>query len=379
MDPLLVAAQRFHSQLRMAWEPLPGSEQQAPALLRLIAEQAYRGQMVKALRLAEWAPDNRRPYVIVEDEPTPAVIHRQIVEDFTTLCRALRDDGLNVPELKLGDAGSSHHDSANAGAEPESEISKLLATMAQATTQLGGLDVLDGIVLAIVPRHAQLPSCDLLLQLMEHAGYQRGAVRLLLWDPREELAKRWPAAAHFAVDGLWRHLTELVKATPEGGPKARELASSPSQRQAMEQRLGKRASARQAASMLNGLLLDAGRLQQDGRPKAAERKLRNARMLCRMEGLATQQAVCSLALGASLCGRDSRGALAAFRDARALAESQNQPSVEVQALLGTAAVHLQEQRFTEAEHTYAIAARVAEDAALESLRLAALRMQGACR
>ena len=68
---------------------------------------------------------------------------------------------------------------------------------------------------------------------------------------------------------------------------------------------------------------------QDGAFPAAVRKLRTARALCRLSGLAVQEAATFVALGSAvLASGDEQvvlAALAAFRDAKALALEHDQP------------------------------------------------------
>src|SRR5262245_56031761 len=60
MDPITSAARAFLAEAKAFWRARP------ERVLPIIAEPSERGEMVKALRLAELAPENRRPLFLYE-------------------------------------------------------------------------------------------------------------------------------------------------------------------------------------------------------------------------------------------------------------------------------------------------------------------------
>ena len=60
MDPVMRAARVFLMEAETLWRERP------ERVLPLVGEASERGEMVKALRLAELAPENRRPLFLYE-------------------------------------------------------------------------------------------------------------------------------------------------------------------------------------------------------------------------------------------------------------------------------------------------------------------------
>jgi tetratricopeptide (TPR) repeat protein len=158
----------------------------------------------------------------------------------------------------------------------------------------------------------------------------------------------------------------------------KELATTPEQKKALEDKLGQRVASQDAARTLRSLVLDAGEALSAGRHAVAAKKLRAARTLCRLSGLTREEATMLVMVGAAhMNAGDEKRALAAYGEAKAMGEEHGYTDTVVQALFGIAGVHVAARRFGEAEKHYAEVEAVATEE-LAPLRLEALRMRGIC-
>src|SRR5260221_12905568 len=103
MDPLTLASTRFHTETRLFWDPPPGHEIE-PRVLRIAVAFPHRKDAVKSLRLLEWDPQNRRPFMIVEGsfrttEEYLGVIDDTIRRDYAKLLKGLAEDGVTLAPL----------------------------------------------------------------------------------------------------------------------------------------------------------------------------------------------------------------------------------------------------------------------------------------
>src|SRR5690242_12356343 len=92
MDPITTAARRFLEQADTCWRARPAG------VLRLVAAPEHRGDLIAALRLAEVAPDNRRPLFLVEApfttaESYTAAVCKSIVDDLEAIRRGAHEEG----------------------------------------------------------------------------------------------------------------------------------------------------------------------------------------------------------------------------------------------------------------------------------------------
>jgi hypothetical protein len=140
VDPITIAAKRFAVEFETFWRPPPGHQVKGPPVLRLVANRTDRKDMIKVLRVMEWQPGNRRPFVIVESafasEAAFALATASALEaHYEEVRKGLAEDGLMIPALAL--------------AERPVTTDRLMAQIrfaAEAVSQ-----VLEGLVLALVP------------------------------------------------------------------------------------------------------------------------------------------------------------------------------------------------------------------------------------
>ena len=366
MDPITIAAKRFTVEFEAFWSAPPGHGVKGPPALRLLVTRADRTEMLKALRLMEWQPRNRRPFVLVEaaftSEAAFALATACTLErDYEQLRNGLAKDGLTIPAL--------------ASAERPVSIARLAAQLAVAAA--GVRQVLDGLVIALCPASvaegAPYPTFALRLASASNGSSLRVCV---LDDPR--LRKKLPGQASFAVDpdALHAFLKELKPARSKG-PGAAAPRLSPPRKAALEEKLKRRIPSQATGDELRTLLLDAGKAMRDGQLRTAVRKLRAARMLCHLSGLTVEEAATSLALGsAALAAQDKRAAIAAYRTAKQIAVAGALPAIAAQAELGIAGTHWSTHHYRDARASYAEVMRLA--GSIPALQREAMRMQAEC-
>lgn len=366
MDPITLAAKRFAAEFETFWSPPPGHAVKGPRALRLAVDRSDRKDMLKALRIMEWRPENRRPFVIVETEFASEAVFALAVAsaleaDHEKLRRGLAEDGLTIPAL--------------APAERPVTTERLVAQLGEAAR--GVSQVLEGLVLVLVPMGVAegAPYAPFIERLA--AASNGSTLRVCALDD-PNLRSKLPGQASFTVDhDKLRSFLKELKPNASKGPAASAPKLSPPQKAALEKELGTRLPSQPTGDELRTLLLDAGKAMSDGQFKAAARKFRAARMLCHLSGLTREEAATSLALGsAALAAQDKRAAIAAYRTAKQIALTGGLTVMAAQAELGVAGAHWSTQDFREARASYTEVKRLAES--IPALRSEAMRMEAEC-
>ena len=366
MDPITLAAKRFAVEFDTFWNPPPGHPRKGPPVLRLVTTPADRNDMRKALRLMEWQPDNRRPFIVVEatfasEGAFASAAVSTLEADYEKLRKGLAEDGLTIPAL--------------APAERPVTTERLAAHLALAAE--GVSQVLEGLVVVLVPE-CVVEGASYAAFALRLASVSNGATLRVGALDHPSLRETFPGQARFAVDhdALLAFLKEL-KTDPSKGPASPAPQLSPPQKAVLEKELKRRIPSQPTGDELRTLLLDGGKTMSDGQFKTAVRKFRAARMLCHLSGLRQEEAVTSIALGsAALAAQDSRAALAAYRTAKPIALAETLPAVAAQAELGIAGVYWSMQDFGKARASYAEVARLTES--MPALQLEAMRMEAEC-
>ncbi|WP_437619936.1 hypothetical protein [Sorangium sp. So ce1151] len=368
MDPITLAAQRFRREWQAFWSPPPGHERSGPNALRVRTGPADRRDWLKTLRWMEWQPDNRHPFVVVEAPFTGEAAYVEAIaerldRDLATLREGLAEDGLALPPL-----------APSTGPIDEAALRRRLVEAGR--TAAG---VLAGVVVVLAPARVDHAAAyrDLIARLMTVSNGT--TLRLAVLDvPGSDLDALLPGSARFEIDQA-ALLDSLKQIGGGGAPPAaeRQPKLAPQQKDAVERALGRKIASEDAGASLRRLLLDGGKAMQDGAFKLAVRKLRAARMLCHLSGLAQEEAAASIALGsAATAAGDPRAALAAFRQGKALALAAGHRLLGAHAALGEAGVLLAAKRLADAREAYAEVARLGEEA--PALVLEAMRMHGEC-
>ena len=366
MDPITLAARRFAAEFEAFWSPPPGHAVKGPPALRVVVSRSDRKDFIKALRVMEWQPGNRRPFVIVEAAFTSKAAFAlgatsALEADYEKLRKGLAEDGLVIPAL--------------VPCEPPVTTERFLAQLDFATRSVS--QVLDGLVVVLVPSSIEegAPYAPFAQRL---AAISNGTTLRVGVLDEPSLGSALPGQACFAVDqdALLAFLKEL-KPNQSKGPASPAPQLSPPQKAALEKELNRRVTSQPTGDALRTLLLDAGKAMSDGHFKVAVRKFRAARMLCHLSGLTQEEAVTSIALGsAALAAEDKRAALAAYRAAKQIALANDLPVMAAQAELGIAGAHWSTQDLGYARASYVEVARLSES--IPALRIEAMRMEGEC-
>ncbi len=363
MDPLSLEAQRFTAELALGWREI---QSHGPSALRLEVLASDRKEMVKALRLAEWDPDNRRPLIRTEApfdtaESFLSALAQVIERSYEELAMGLQSDGMEIPPL-------------DAPKQPitTGEIASLLRRAAE-----GVQWILEGLDVALIPTHVDDPEgyASLVGGLSRISDGSRLRI-MVLDDPA--LPETIRARSRFVLDSesVRRYAQNLAdaKGRAPGSPKP---WFSPKQKLALERDLGYRLPSEATGESLRILLFEAGEAMRKGQPGEAARRFRRAAMLCNLSGLEREGVAVGIALGtATFASGETPGAVAAYQKAKQEAVGLELPLLAAQAELGVAAVRFASRDYASAHVSYGEVARLAEQAA--PLRLEALRMQAEC-
>jgi tetratricopeptide (TPR) repeat protein len=369
VDPITVATRSFLRDLERHWKRSPGR------VARLIARDGDRTHVIKALRLAEHEPANRRP-LFLHDGPfeTPetyfATLCDRVVEDYALVRKGAEEEGVSLAPL-----------------EPPAR-SPIVAPEAHAITVLGAAADrlaarLDGALVALVPK-----------AILEPEQWRKAVERLsrLTRSPSLRIAvhdsEDGPLAAAlgqdgarfaFDVDELFDFAEQQVKRRSQGPATAATPALPAEQRDAFERTTGRKVPKPETSAALQALLLKGARAAAKNDAPAAVDAYRRARDLCRDEGLTTEEAAAQLALGGAYLSAGSRpNAQASYGQAALVAAQVQMWNVACQAKLGEAGVGWMEKDYKRAARAYAEAAALAARGDIGPLRIEALRMEGLC-
>jgi len=367
MDPVTIAARSFVDDARRVWRA--GRSR----VLRAVSSPDERRDIVKALRMMELAPDNRRPFFVyeapfAEEGAWFDGLRAALLADYATVREGAAEEGVALPEFipsnepSLGPSGRA----------------------AAAVRRVGALlkGPLEGAVVALVPSHIAAPERWRAAMSGWASAPFPAEVHLALWDPPGgPLATVVPdeAAARFAVDhdAVFEHLKRLNTAVSAGPPAPAPPAMTPAQRAAVEAGIGRKVPSEKAGRRLRQALLEAA--QKMGRqdwPAAATHYL-TALAVCRDEGLRTEEVMVLVALG-GLCaaiGQPERALESYSLAARGATELALWPVV-AQAWLGAAGLYLLAGDHRASAGAYEQTAEAARRAENGLVRVEALRLAG---
>jgi hypothetical protein len=341
MDPITRASRVFLAEAEALWKEKPGR------VLPLIAAPSERDDVVKALRLQEYAPENRRPLLLFEEPfDGPRVyfdgLEDAVRQDYEHIRRGVADDGVMLPSFPV--PGESR---------PNAHCALMGAALAveQAAMLLGA--PFEGVLLALVPR--RVVDARRWRESIATLGGARfsARVRIAVWappgGPLGYVLGEGGARLRIDRDELRRYLQHLGEGS--GG----------------------------AAGNLKVLLLDAGHASAAGEHAAAAVLYRQARAVYAAEGLKTQEAMVLIALGGACLGAGAPGlASESYTKAAELARAEEAWSIACQAWLGAGGAHLMSKEHVPAAAAYRAAAQAAEMAGVPVLRVESLRMAGTC-
>lgn len=353
MDPVTRAALVFRAELDAFQRRYPGR------VVPLVAEASLRGEMAKALRLAELDPANRRPLFLYEARFGDAGRYFEgfvdmAAEQYEAIRLGVAEERVSIPALSLGGLGDSAAQRAVTAAE-------------RIATALGGS--FGGVLVAFVPEAVESGNAWKAM-IADLSAIQRSPqVGIAVHSPPDgpPVCVLGCGGPRFEIDrpALVAYLKALgVKKSegPRGSSGGLEACSA-----------GER------AAKLRSLLLDAAAASGAGQHAQAASHYREARAVCAAAGMATEEAMVLLGLaGACLAAAQPGLAVESYRRAAELAARNEAWQVAGQAWLGVAGVELAGERRKAAARSFRDAAEMAERGGAEPVRAEALRMAAAC-
>lgn len=369
MDPITVATRRFLRDLARLWKQRPDR------IARLVASSGDRGHVVKAMRLGEYDPSNRRPLFVYDapfeaTEPYFAGLCDRISTDYELVRRGVADEGVTLPRL-----------SPPARVPALSPEAHAIAVLTAASERLSSR--LDGALVALLPRSiANTSAWRGSIERLSRVA-RPPSLRIAVLDPEGGPLSSvlGPEGARFSfdLDELFDFVEQQSDRKSEGPLVAPGPALSPQQRADFEQATGRKMPVAETAAALQACFLEGARAAAKNDFKAAAEAYRRARDLCHGEGLAAQEAGATFALGGAYLAAGARPmAQATYGQAALLAAQEQLWSVACQAKLGEAGVGWMASDFVRAARAYAEAALLAERGEIVQLRIEALRMEGLC-
>jgi hypothetical protein len=350
MDPIMKATTSFLAEMEARWKRGPG-----PAV-RMVAEPADRGAVLKALRLGELSPENRRPLFLYEapfgEQSAYFVGLAEAIEaDYAALRAGVAGEGVPLPPF---------FSTSSAGESRYRPMERALRAVERASVLLG--PKLHGLTLALVPSR------------VEEATLFRASVEAMLSAPRGDRTR----IAIFDSGGLT--LGRILE-----HQRVRFQIDAPALGAFLEQ-LGQRGSLGPGAaeaprrSLLRDHLSAAARATEDGRLDDALAHYRAARAICRAEGRALEEATVLMALaGVFFAGKTPALAMTAYEDAAAIAVTAKAWALAAQARLGAGGVAMAMEWYVDADTSYHAAAEAATRAEVPELAQEASRMEAVCR
>jgi len=290
MDPLSAAAHRLGTEV--------GEFLRTPGMrtLGILAPPEQRQNVLKTLRLVEYAPDNRRP-MFISDEPFESVrlyatrVTRALAVQFEQLRADLGVRGIELPELLERDT--------------DDPIERLAFAIVTIAASLG--EHVDGVLLALAP------------QRVADAAGLRAFLKAFL---------RWPMPAGrvhlFVIGEAGEDLDTRVRFEV---PRRRFFA--------FIQSIGHES----AVKPLRATMLVGWKALADGKLEEAAHAHARAVELCRARGRGKELVAALLSLGGVALARgDPEAAERTFTEAALSAENQGHSSQAAQAWLGVAAL-----------------------------------------
>lgn len=369
MDPITVATRRFLRELDRLWKQRP------ERIARLVAPAGDRTHVIKALRLAEYDPSNRRPLFVYDGafeaaEPYFAELCDRVSADYELVRRGAAEEGVTLAPLDPP--------ARSPALSPEAHAAVVLVAAAGRLASR-----LDGALVALIPKSiADASEWRKSLERLSQAT-RPSSLRIGVLDPEDGPLSSvlGPEGARFSLDisEIFDFAEQQSSRRSEGPPLPPAPALSPEQRAAFEQATGRKMPKPEVAAAIQPLFLKGARAAAKSDFKAASDAYRRARDLCHDEGLSVEEAAATFALGGAYLAAGARPmAQATYGQAALLAAQEKLWSVACQAKLGEAGVGWMQSDFGRAARAYAEAAALAERGEIAPLRIEALRMEGLC-
>ena len=350
MDPIMRATRSFLAEMEAHWKRDPGQA------LRMVADPADRGAVVKALRLAELSPENKRPLFLYEapflDQGDYfAGLAEAIEADYLALRAGVAGEGVTLPPFfSISSAGESRY----------LPMERALRAIDRASVLLG--PGFDGLTLALAPERIASTAIYRASASAICCAQLGARGRVAIFDPGGhtlgQVFEPWQASFQIDAAELGAFLEQLGQ-RPSRGPGAAEAPRS---------------------RILRDHLMAAARATEKARPEDAIAHYRAARAFCRAEQRTTEEATVLIALaGVFLAARTPALAMTAYEDAAAIALKAKAWALAAQARIGAGGAAMGMEGYVDAEICYRAAAEAASQAGVPELVQEARRMEAICR
>lgn len=350
MDPIMKATRSFLGETEALWKRGPGNA------LRIVADPADRGAVIKALRLAELAPENKRPLFLheapfLEHGDYFAGLTEAVEADYMALRAGVSEHGVLLPPF---------FSTSSAGESRYMPLERALRAVERASVLLGPR--FDGLTLALMPER------------VEETAMFRASIEAILCaslGARSRIAIFDPAGLTLGRILEQRRACFQVNQA-ELGAFLEQLGQRPS--------LGPGAGEAPRRSPLRDHLSAAARATEERRSDDALAHYRAARAICRVEEKATEEATVLMALAGMFFSKNTPAlAVTAYEDAAAIAVKTQAWALAAQARLGAGGVAMAMEWYMDAEASYHAASEHACQADVPALVQEARRMEDVCR
>jgi hypothetical protein len=353
MDPIMRAARAFLDEVAERWEESPGR------VLPLVAEASDRGELVKALRLGELLPENRRPLFVYEAPFTEAEAYFDgltdaIARDYEVVRAGVHDEGVTLPEFTMNPILLGPLERA--------------ALAMERAAALAGVRF-DGVRVALLPE-----------QIGDWRAWRESvrALDRMARSPRVQLAVHAPPGGpldgRLGLEGARFHVdpAELLGflAAQDGAPSAGPATEPPPTLPAVQ--------SEDTHRRLRSLMLEAAAKMAAQEPAAAAAVYEDARVLCAAEGLVMEEAATLMGLGGAYLAAAPRLAVECYTRAAALAEGAKCWEVAALAWLGVGGASVVLESCGPAGIAYGAAANAAKLGGVAALEAEARRLADAC-
>jgi len=344
MHPITRAAKVFLAEAEAFWRAEPGR------ILPMVADPSARSSVVKALRLQEMAPENRRPLFLYEEPfaDTDAYfdgLAEAIRHGYKQIRSGAAEEGVTLPPFPASDAD---------GQQSAGPMEHAALALGRAAALLG--DPFDGVWLTLVPE-----------QVADPAGWRESIATL----DRVRLSSRVRVAVFAPPDGPLQGTLR--------GPGAHLNIDEIDLRDYLRQCTPTPSDISETGMKLRKLLVDAGERAAADDHAAAALLYSEARAWCAARGRVIEEAMVLMALGGTcLAAGMPKLAIKSYRRAAELAQAEETWTVVCQAWFGVGGAHLASKNYGAAAIGYRAAAETAKRAEVVELRIEALHMTGTC-
>jgi hypothetical protein len=394
MDPITRLAQEFME----SWQRFRRSSK--ARLFRLVTDPSMHRDLCRIFRAIEMSPDNRSPYFLFDTAFANrseffAACAAKLAGDYALIREGLARDGVKVGELTLRAERSDEPEENFARAveavwerfKHQFEYLMIIFLPSKIEEQTGWPITIEKVVALLASSRVRIAVADTTDGLLKKlcADRQNFALSGTFFIANEAVQQYL-----FKVAGSgWKAMSGDSQAGTGNERDREETAKSECQRQQSPDASGtgqpavpqggRELLSADEAARLRVSMAKAATSSADHKADETITALRDARSICRRNGLATHEAIVMMAIANTfLAEQNDTAALEHYSQAIAIAAQASAPVVVMQARMGAAAVWFRGHEYDRSAQTYELAAKDAGITKSEIMRIEALRMAGTC-